>query len=382
VMLPKFLSRQIGLLGAVMLFIMGSGPVFADLVRVTGRAAVTDNNTDRAQRIALEDALYLAALAGGADVSGFSMADNGVLTGESILMRPNSRILDYSVVSQGRSGHHYEVVIDAYVGAAPALGCAVRPAVHLIAGAPQIHVGQSAPLWASEALQMAHDATIRGLGNTPQIQISARDISLVAADQSGSRLPAGFDYNSLTSGQARVETSRANPIPDTARGLHLSWQATAPGLQAATLTVTLHARLLDPAAPGRAQQLSTNHVVAVSANTPWRTINVLARKDAHEVANSVAAQFSAELAAWLGSYACAPLQGYLTAAGTGRFRIDLGSRDGLTHQSLGFAEGRGQPWTVFRIVELSPSHAILSPLNARRAGPQMAGAQVRFEIGG
>lgn len=380
--LSIILHRQIGLLGAVVLFILGSGPVFADMVRVTGRAGVTDNNTDRAQRIALEDALYLAALEGGADVSGFSMADNGVLTGESILLRPNSRILDYSVVSQGRSGHHYEVVIDAYVGTAPALGCAVRPAVHLIAGTPQIHVGPTAPLWAQEALEMAHDATIRGLGDTPQIQISARDISLAAVGQSDSRLPAGFDYNTLMGGQARVEISRANPIPDTARGLHLSWHATAPGLQASTMTVTLHARLLDPAAPGRAQQISINHVIAVSANTPWRTINVLARKDAHEVAKSVAESVSAELAAWLGSYACAPLQGYLTSAGNGRFRIDLGSRDGLTHQSLAFAEGRGQPWTVFRIVELSPSQAILSPLNARRADAQMAGAQVRFDLGG
>ena len=183
-------------------------------------------------------------------------------------------------------------------------------------------------------------------------------------------------------GQSRVEASRSNLIPDTARGLHLSWHATAPGLQATTLTVTLQAQVLDPAAPGRAQQMTTNHVVAVSANTPWRTVNVLARKDAHEVAKSLADSVSAELATWLGSYACAPLQGFLTDAGTGRFRIDLGSRDGLTRQSLAFAEGHGQPWTVFRIVELSPSQAILSPMNARRAGAHLAGAKVRFEIGG
>lgn len=381
-MLTGIFHRQMRLLAPVLLLILTCGPGFADMVRVTGRAAVTDNDTDRAQRFALEDALYLAALEGGADVSGFSMADNGVLTGESILMRPNSRILDYTVVSQGPSGHHYEVVIDAYVGTVPALGCAVRPAINLISGNPQIHVGYTAPLWAQEALELAHDATVMGLGATPQIQISARDISLATVGQSGRKIPAGFDYDTLMGGQSRVEASRSNLIPDTARGLHLSWHATAPGLQATTLTVTLQAKVLDPAAPGRAQQMTTSHVVAVSANTPWRTVNVLARKDAHEVAKSVAANVSAELATWLGSYACAPLQGYLTAAGTGRFRIDLGSRDGLTHQSLAFAEGRGQPWTVFRIVELSPSQAVLSPMNARRAGAQLAGAKVRFEIGG
>lgn len=380
-MRPKTFHRMILLVVPAMILFLGSIPVFADMVRVTGRAALVDRDTDQAQRMALEDALYLAALEGGADVSGFSMADRGVLTGESILLRPNSRILDYSVVSQGPSGSHYEIVIDAYVGVAPALGCKARPAVKLISGRPQIHVGQTAPVWAKDALELAHDATIARLQNAPQIQISARDISLARAEQGGSNLPAGFDYKTLMNGQATVPSSASSKIPDTARGLHLSWDAAAPGLHASTLTVTLRAQVIDPASPGREQQMSTSHKVAISANTPWRTINVLARKDANDVAKRMADSVAAELAAWLGSYACAPLQAYLTPKGGGRFRIDLGSRDGLTYQSLAFAEGRGQPWTVFRVVELTSSHATLSPLNANRAGARLAGAQVRFDIG-
>lgn len=365
-----------------LVLLLGGGPGFADMVRVTGRAALVDRNTDHAQRLALEDALYLAALQGGADVSGFSMADKGVLAGESVLLRPNSRILDYSVVSEGPSGSYYEVVIDAYVGASPEIDCTARPAIQLVSGRPQIHVAHTAPVWAKDALESAHEATVARLQSTPQIQISARDISLVRIGQSDSNVPSGFDYKVLMGRQAQVPAPASSKIPDAARGLHLSWEAAAPGLHAATMTVTLRAQIIDPASPRRNQQLSISQKLAVSANTPWRTINVLARKDANDISNQLADNVVAELAEWLGAYACAPLQAYLTAAGEGRFRIDLGSRDGLTYQSLAFAEGRGQPWTVFRIVELTPSHATLSPLNGKRPSARLTGATVSFDLGG
>ena len=39
---------------------------------VTGRSVILDNNIEKARRLALEDALYLASLKGGAFVEGFS----------------------------------------------------------------------------------------------------------------------------------------------------------------------------------------------------------------------------------------------------------------------------------------------------------------------
>ncbi|AGI68525.1 hypothetical protein OAN307_c29750 [Octadecabacter antarcticus 307] len=378
----KYLGISRCLLAVIFLVALGQGPSFADMVRVTGRAALIDGDTALAQRRALEDALYLAALAGGADVSGFSMADRGVLTGESVLVRPGSRILDYSVLRQGPSNNHYEVEIDAYVGAVPEIGCAMRPAVRLIAGHPQIHAGQRAPLWTDAALEQAHVSTIRLLESTPRVDLSTSDISFAPDPQARSNVPDGFDYRALLTGRANEPASTTSNIPDSARALHLSWHATAPSLNSHTLTVTLSAQIIDPAAPNRARQISTRQTVAISANTPWRTVNVLARRDASKVAEIVALKAAAELSNWLDDYACAPLQGELVAAGAGQFRINLGSRDGLTHQSLAFVEGHGQPWTVFRIVELTASSSTVSPLNINRAGRNLEGANVRFELGG
>ena len=355
---------------------------FADMVRVTGRAALVDGNTELAQRRALEDALYLAALEGGADVSGFSMSNQGILTGESILMQPSSRILDYSILHQRSLNSHYEVEIEAYVGSVPEIGCAVRPVVRLIAGRPQIHAGQTAPLWADEALQQAHDATIRLLKSIPRVELSSSDMSFIQEPQARSNVPNGFDYQTLLSGRTNIPVVAIPNIPDSSRALNLSWHATAPGLNAHTLTVGLSAQIIDPAAPDRMRQISTTQTVAISTNTPWRALNVLARRDARKVAEIASIKAAADLSAWLDDYACAPLRAGLIAAGSGNFRIDLGSRDGLTRQSLAFAEGHGQPWTVFRIVELTTSSAMVSPLNVNRAGQHLEGAHVRFKIGG
>ena len=372
-------SRIPIILAVIFLFLMTVAPTTAEMVRVVGRAAYVDGNTSLAQHHALEDALYLAALEGGADVSGFSMTNQGVLTGESILMQPTYRILDYSILHEGRSGPHYEVTIEAYVGAAPDLGCTVRPMVDLVADRPKIHASQTAPLWATEALKGAHDQTLRNLRTVKTVQIISRDISFAPTQSTQSNIPTGFDYQALLNGNS---TKPVQTGTDHTRGLHLSWHATAPALNAHTMTVALKAQIIDPAAPTRARQKSISQTIAISPNTPWRALNVLARKDSQAIAQIVAKQASDELAAWLGNYFCAPLKSTLVASGNGQFRVDLGARDGLTRHSLAFVEYHGQPWTVLRVLELTASSAIVSPLNPGRAAQHLNGAPVRFEIGG
>jgi hypothetical protein len=367
------------ILSAIALLLMTVAPATAEMVRVVGRAAYVDGDPSVAPRRALEDALYLAALEGGADVSGFSITNQGVLTGDSILIQPTYRILDYSILHEGSSGPHYEVTIEAYVGEAPDLGCTLRPVVQLVAGRPQIHATQTAPLWATEALEEAHDQTLRNLEAVKTVQIVSRDISFAPTQNAQSNIPNGFDYQALLTGKS---TTPVQTVPDQARGLHLSWHATAPAVNARNMTVTLKAQIIDPTAPTRAREGSMSQTVAISPNTPWRALNVLARKDARAIAQIIAKQAGDELAAWLSNYSCAPLKSLLVADGNGRFRVDLGARDGLTWQSLAFVEGHGQPWTVLRVLELTASSAIVSPLNPSRAAQRLNGAPVRFEIGG
>ena len=353
----------------------------ADMVRVTGRAVIASSDDTDARRRALEDALYLAALEGGADIEGFSVVDKGVMTGESILLRPSSRILDFAVIDEVKAHSFYEVTIEAYVGERPDLGCAARPDIVLTAVHPRLHASSSTPLWMKNALGMAHERTINDLGRIAKIKIVESDVDLHAAAPSTSRVRPGFDYQTLLTGRSDAQTPRGSPLPSDARALHFQWSADAATVGANEVEVTLEARIIDQASSSREEQIRFRHTVKLTPGTPWRALNVVARKDQQTVAATLSAHMGIGLSSWLVNFACAPLTANLKPMGEGRFRVPLGIRDGLTRQSLAFAEGRGQPWTVFRIVDLGQSSALIAPMNASSAAQEMSGAQVRFNAG-
>ena len=75
----------------------------ASVHEVTGQAAVTAEVTpDRARRLALEDALYLAALQGGVAIDGFSAMDASTALNEETVLRPTADILDYTIIEENQ----------------------------------------------------------------------------------------------------------------------------------------------------------------------------------------------------------------------------------------------------------------------------------------
>ena len=67
----------------------------------TGRAAIISNeHIDETRARALEDALYSAALLGGAEIDGFSSVQAGSQLDDHFVVRPSSKIIDYDVVDE------------------------------------------------------------------------------------------------------------------------------------------------------------------------------------------------------------------------------------------------------------------------------------------
>ena len=71
---------------------------------------------DEARNMALEDALYYAALKGGAKIDGFSSVDAQTNLNDMIVVRPTSQILDYSITNEMQDDTHYAVTVEAVVG--------------------------------------------------------------------------------------------------------------------------------------------------------------------------------------------------------------------------------------------------------------------------
>ena len=356
--------------------------VTAEMVRVTGRAALQSGNDTVARRYALEDALYQASLAGGAAVDGFTVVDKGILTGDTILLRPSSKILDFQILREAKLKSHFEVTIDAYVGEQPELGCSARPDIILTAVRPQIYASMKTPLWMTSALERAHSKTLAVLSKAAKIKIVESDVNLNQASvQRNAVVSANFDYQALLTGGARKAQSKPETLSKNARALQLKWTADGASMRTGKVAVTLEAKIVDPAAPSRGRDIRLGHTLMLSPGTPWRALNIIAQKDQESAAAALSKEMGAGLVPLLEELACAPLVGRLKSVGKKQYRVQLGTRDGLTRQSLAFAEGGGQAWTVFRIVELAQSSAVIAPMNASRSGTKLSGSQVRFSVG-
>ena len=86
-------------------------------IETTGRAVIDqENQIDLSRRRALEEALYLAALHGGAKINGFSSVKTDTSIEENLVVQPSSRILDYTILAEEKSATHYIVKLRAAVG--------------------------------------------------------------------------------------------------------------------------------------------------------------------------------------------------------------------------------------------------------------------------
>ena len=105
----------------------------------TGRAVIMDPAMEQeARMMALEDALYLAALEGGARIDGFSAVMTDSALEDHFVVRPASRILDYTITNEVIDDQHYQVTIRAAVGDLPQSSCPHRRDVNLTVFAPRI----------------------------------------------------------------------------------------------------------------------------------------------------------------------------------------------------------------------------------------------------
>ena len=83
---------------------------------VTGRAVIIDNNIEKARRLALEDALYLSSLKGGAFVDGFSSVSKNTIINDQSIIKSDSKILDFKILSERKNKDHYEIKLLAIIG--------------------------------------------------------------------------------------------------------------------------------------------------------------------------------------------------------------------------------------------------------------------------
>ena len=362
---------------ACICFVIGATTVQAAGLRfteTTGRAVILDSAMEReARMLALEDALYLAALDGGARINGFSAVMSDTTLEDHFVIRPASRILDYTITNEVIDGEHYEVSIRAAVGNLPRGECLHRRALNLTLFKPRMSLAETIP---AAAAPMAIDVlnhvirTIEG-----HEDVSASRATDVALDPSRlSRINDSYDYTALTTGVVRVRRGDFAIVPE----IILTGQRAGSALSRRdemTMLIRLHVLAGDSYAPF--DRFEVTHTVTTKQRSISRSFNVVGQPRRPAILAALIAPLAGLVDTMVADLQCRPLTATL-ALTDGRLTVPVGSHHGMRQNALAIASGTDTPWQIMRVTQVGVMSSTLTPLNDRRDPMTLAGRTVEF----
>ncbi len=355
-------------------------------VETTGQAVATGAKSDaHLHKSALQEALYQAALKGGAQVSGYAALSHSVLTSDVLVIRPDAKILDYAILSEETNAQKSSVTIRAVVGSLdtpPA--CARRAALTIAPTPPDVDLSPQAPAWLNDLQTRMTAALSQALTKVDGVT-SAPAPAPVAATRQNTGVAAEFDYVALTRGidpntNTTTNTGHTTGHNTGSGGLPLRTMIKigAPentGLSR-VLPVDVTLFLTDPsqAVPLRRNQ-SLN--IKLRANTPWQVLNARSLSTRDAVIGQITGAATQMVDDMIDARACQPLAGPLQWA-NGTLRLPFGRKDGLSRHHLAYTQGRDTPYEILEITKLNDHSVQMRPMDRRRDPSGMAGLTVQF----
>ena len=167
-----------------------------------GRAVIVDGNEVVAKKRALDDALYLASLQGGAKIDGYSTVDTNTSLNENLLIRPSSSIKDFVILEESKDETHYSVKIKAIlVSLNSLLDCSARSNINLSYFKPNFVVSSKLPAQLQNLPILISQKIFENL--TRFDQISLKDSTNFDFNpKKFSTLPVSLDYEAIVEGKS------------------------------------------------------------------------------------------------------------------------------------------------------------------------------------
>lgn len=167
-----------------------------------GRAVIVDGNEEVAKKRALDDALYLASLQGGAKIDGYSTVDTNTSLNENLLIRPSSSIKDFVILEESKDETHYSVKIKAIlVSLNSLLDCSARSNINLSYFKPNFVISSKLPAQLQNLPLLISQKIFENL--TRFDQISLKDSTNFDFNpKKFSALPVSLDYEAIVEGKS------------------------------------------------------------------------------------------------------------------------------------------------------------------------------------
>ena len=343
------------------------------MVTATGRAVINDQAAQHeAKNIALEDALYLAALRGGAKINGFSSVQADTSLDDHFVVRPSSEILDYRIINEVKDDLHYEVTVEAAVGKIAEPACHDRTVAHLTMFAPTMSMARSVPGWLSTMPSMMMVDLYRQLENTANLTLYNEAATVL--DPVKIKRDARYDYNALVNGKASIRDGDfAFATNITLESFTTDFKVGQSQHLRAIVTTSLYAgSQLKPLG-----EVHDEIKLKLGERSPSLIISKLSTTKRDEVKAALLNGLQSHAKAIATATLCLPLKAEIKLENN-KLRVALGMRQGIQVNRLAMVSGVGSKWSVLRVIDAGDGYSFLEPLSRQRKPADLNGKLATF----
>ena len=348
---------------------------------VTGRAVILDNNIEKARRLALEDALYLASLKGGAFIDGFSSISKNTILNDQSIIKSDSKILDFKILSEMKNKNHYEVKLLAIIGNKNnSFECKEKP-INISIFKPQISYHHSLPSFVIRSMYDWNNFFLEKISIDNQITLKKYE-SFELNKIINSSKNFDFDYKSNVDG-----------IPSTEEGEYLvapvfklepvnSYKQSENPYDIAKYSIELNFF------KGPNYEFFKTFVIEKEFQSRYQSnfqlISAIASKSKEEINSDIISGISEGIVEITKNFNCLPIEGNLKFVNNSLY-IDLGTKHGLRNRQIGIIKKTYQSGlksnldtTVLFISEIETNRSKLVPLNDKIKISELNRMKIQF----
>ena len=331
-------------------------------VEATGRAVLIAGDIETSRKRALEDALYIAALKGGADINGFSAITSNTVINDQSIVKATNRVLDFKILSEKQSKEFLSIKISAVVGGKLSKkNCKNRP-INITLFRGSYNVESSVPSKLARYTPMWYGQIYDVISKLPNVKaINHKNKSLKQIIKSN--VNSSFDYNALTNGLPIIQAGDYSLVPE----LLLTENNKQNSFSNYLLRVSFKIF------KGPEIKLMTTKTydlpIEYQYKSKFQFINNISTSDIQLVDQNVHHHMLLAATKFLQDLNCRPLEGKLTV-NEGSLVVDLGRKQGLKQKQIGLVKGiniqnsmLNNSSVIVHTNKIYDNYSILLPLN-------------------
>ena len=301
-------------------------------VEATGRAILIEGKIDVSRKRALEDALYIAALKGGANINGFSAIGSNTIINDQAIVSAANRVIDFKIIKETQEKEFLSIKIAAIVGGdLSSKNCKVRPInISLFKGT--FNVGSDVPSILSRKMSLWFNHSYEIISKTSNVNVIDYRNKLIDAVIK-SNINSSFDYHALTEGVPFIQSGDYSLVPNLTLTKN-NFEENNFSNYVFQISFKIYKGSDFTLLPLK----TYNFPIKYNLNSKFKFLKNISTLNINSVDEMIKKQLMKVTKSVFQDLHCRPLEGKLSLI-NGELKVDIGSKQGLKSKQIGIVRG-------------------------------------------